>query len=963
MTLAATLLSLSFLSPLPQSPLKLPPLPAQAGASAPVQRPLSEIERFRRDLLELTGSIAKVENQLVGIGQSYPAIDDLIVEVARSARANEMGLLMLVANRYGMIRGTGRVADELKFQLLTRPLAEATRPVVETMAALMDQNPKQDARQALQDVIKGRITSARRPAAEVMVARASAADLPFALQLSSEPSLDLQLRGVDLLRAIPEPAARERLVALLSKEPAFAAAACDALVLLRDEALPPLQKLLAEPPIDRGFCYAAFAVAQIGAGGGRMLLDEKIAPTLLQRLADREALSRSLAAVALADLAFHSPVGSAVVYRDIDVAEALLDIVDSKVFVPNIDLLRRPAEQRLARMTGRVAAAGEALSWRDWWKGQREGFVGLRVHVGVTDANAAFAVVALRQDRSYVRLLAEGLADLAPLPGVQEILLTRAQMVDLVAMLQQGGFGDAEAMRDTSGLPNTRSLQLQVQGARMQVAMPAGPHAAFDALVANVERTIESELWQLYRHPADEPDRAAFWRAERRWLDANSDPLERGRRLVARVFQNWGVLSPGLRGRALQHLFARTDRRQVFTEADGGRILAILKAAPEFGEGELRLLELAAGVPGDKIWRDCVDFAARVNGGGRSAVRAVFAVIGPDAVLEALQDARPVVRRVAIDEVVAMRDLRAAARLVELIGDSDPEVQRGAVMACGQLPVAVSSRRLIEMVSAEATPAPLRRESLRALGRVGGEQAFAVLERAMGASLQEDKEAALRGLGELRDPRSSHLLAELAVHASGKDIGQLARFYLQRQGGILAVPALRHQLEVVQKPEIRTDLVLLLGGYQDTKVIPELLDLLRLKEHTTDAAELLAGTTGFDVPAQEDRVGATELWWRRNKNLPQWQWLLDGLQAAQVPTVLRAEHFVAGAGTKPVPELARLLVECKEPRLCVLVSAVLRTVTGEDYGAVGLQASLELRQSVAARYRMLGEAMEAAQGR
>jgi hypothetical protein len=146
-------------------------------------------------------------------------------------------------------------------------------------------------------------------------------------------------------------------------------------------------------------------------------------------------------------------------------------------------------------------------------------------------------------------------------------------------------------------------------------------------------------------------------------------------------------------------------------------------------------------------------------------------------------------------------------------------------------------------------------------------------------------------------------------------------------------------------------------------VIPELLDLLRVKEHTTDAAELLAGTTGFDVPAQEDRVGATELWWRRNKNLPQWQWLLDGLVAAQVPTVLRADHFVAGAGTKPVPELARLLVECKEPRLCVLVSAVLRTVTGEDYGAVGLQASLELRQSIAARYRILGEAMEAAQGR
>ena len=56
-------------------------------------------------------------------------------------------------------------------------------------------------------------------------------------------------------------------------------------------------------------------------------IERRSSRTLLQRLADREALSRSLAAVALADLAFHSPVGSAVVYRDIDVAEALLDIV------------------------------------------------------------------------------------------------------------------------------------------------------------------------------------------------------------------------------------------------------------------------------------------------------------------------------------------------------------------------------------------------------------------------------------------------------------------------------------------------------------------------------------------------------------------------------------------------------------------------------------------------------------
>nr|MBP8300320.1 hypothetical protein [Planctomycetota bacterium] len=59
---AVTLLSL-FLSPLPQSPLKLPPMPEKAGVAAPVQRPLSEIERFRKDLMELTGSVPKIEQK------------------------------------------------------------------------------------------------------------------------------------------------------------------------------------------------------------------------------------------------------------------------------------------------------------------------------------------------------------------------------------------------------------------------------------------------------------------------------------------------------------------------------------------------------------------------------------------------------------------------------------------------------------------------------------------------------------------------------------------------------------------------------------------------------------------------------------------------------------------------------------------------------------------------------------
>jgi hypothetical protein len=47
----------------------------------------------------------------------------------------------------------------------------------------------------------------------------------------------------------------------------------------------------------------------------------------------------------------------------------------------------------------------------------------------------------------------------------------------------------------------------------------------------------------------------------------------------------------------------------------------------------------------------------------------------------------------------------------------------------------------------------------------------------------------------------------------------------------------------------------------------------------------------------------------------------------------------------------------------VLSSAVLRTVTSEDFGVVTPSSATEAREGIAARYRMLTETARAAQGR
>ena len=412
----------------------------------------------------------------------------------------------------------------------------------------------------------------------------------------------------------------------------------------------------------------------------------------------------------------------------------------------------------------------------------------------------------------------------------------------------------------------------------------------------------------------------------------------------------------------LSWLLTLPKRGELTREEDGRALLQLVEKAPQFGDDEIVLLELAASAPGDEVWREVVDVASRLSSRSRAAVDRVFAVLGADRLLQALADARVDVRRAAIDQVVAVRDLRAQEQLIALFDDPDPTVRRAAVFATGQLQLAAARAPLMQRIAAEDTDLFLRRDALLAIGKIGGEGTFLMLQRALASPVQADRDAALRGLGELRDERAADQLATIFTVSRGQPSAELARVYLSRMGAALAVPALRKQLQT-QNPDVRADVVLMLGSWQDPQIVPDLVEQLQRRREPLLVAGMLAGTTGLDLDTVADPVFAIDEWYRDHRQEPQWRWLLQALQRDTIKHSLEEGQFAVSAGMVAVPELARIMVDAEHGRIRVLASAVLRTQAGADHGTLTPTTPLEVRQAIAARYREDYESARAAQGR
>ncbi|MGE0142398.1 MAG: HEAT repeat domain-containing protein [Planctomycetota bacterium] len=940
-------------------------VPQRAGSTAPQDPDARTAQNFAHGVSQLRRSLhlgqSRESATLDALAHEFDQLPERSLAMLRAADADiAYGALRVLARH-----GGAEHVRELEYLLLTRSFGSSTDAALETLALL--------AQEAANDRLFACLVSSRAPvrfhAERLLATRLRPEDLDRVLDLSRGSQGDVRIKSVRLLGAFPgEAKARERLVIALGEDSLVADAAVEALIAHGPDHVDDLRSILAQPANGRAFGYAAVVLAALAdADPARMPWTEAMREPLLAEIDMPDPFQRCAVAMGLCDLAMASDDLGGDRYRDQAVLAALVDVAAPSVFIPHLSRLKGLALPRLVRFAGRDLGVSP-LAWRQWFgeiataSASTTPFVGTRRAATIDATNAS--LVALHWRGSEVPLVLRGVDAPAQAPEQGfEFLLTDGDVTELVDALKTAGF-----MRpsQSTGERDPRSLELRIGAARV-VTDPATPSVVLDRLAARLMTSARAQYWQLWRDPVAEPDEEAWWRAELRWRDANPDPAVRAARSRSRLIAALGR-EKGIRRRiAFDELVLLPKLRETLTVADGKALLAAVAADRSWDETSFRLVELAMVAPDESTWREAVEAARAADEQGLAkepVLPRVFALLGPERLLECLEAASPAVRRVAMIEVGRLRDLRAAP-ILERIASADAEtleLRMLAVRSLGALRAPQSRDVLIQALTRDGLDAGLRRTIWVALGQIGGPGVFDVLRRAMATPDESDRIALVRALGALRDPEAAYALAEVVVLRGDDALGSIALEMLRQQGDKLAAPAMRPHLKDAD-PTARRLFALALGEFQDPAALPEQFALLEDERSRLRAVSAIAATTGRDVFAENDRAAVLRAWWESQRGRTQGEWFLEALASAEVSTSLTAADLAPGMGALAVPELTRLAMELDPPHLRALAGRLLRVTTGEDFGVISPATPQTQRLAICDRYRLHVEAARAAAGK
>lgn len=919
--------------------------PPQQDPGAPVRDGLQQ--RFQETVRGLRRSVhlAKHKEQaiLLQLAEDYDAVADRAVKLARQAPPDLMYGVMRVLATYG-----GREhAEEIRFLLLTRKFGKATRIAVETMHTLA----REEGKQSLFDCLVSANSALRKHAAALLRTRLSPDDGPRLIEIA-EQQPRIKIRALNLLGEVATEAARRYLLESLSSKPRYAEQACRGLIAQGEAVVPDLQAILSKAARGRAFAYAAFALVRIGEMVARDLFTDEMREHLIAELDMPDRFVNSVASIALANMAWNSSDGSGKRYRDGMIIDRLVRVVAPTEYIAHLSMLQPCAQRQLTRFSGKDYHHRKDL-WRSWALAVAgTSYVGNRRRLDLAEADADQAVLTWEGRRQVMRFHGPAVYDLEKLEHSQDYVLSGGEILDLLANLAEAGFM-AEA-QSASSTVDSRSLQLSVGSASCRTE-PAVDPVILNSIAATLHRCASDQRWQIYRNPDLQVDPVEYWRVEERWISEHPDDQARNRRLKQHILGVLPTLNHERYRLAVQHLASLPDLEILLEASDGDAFLLALRSRPELDELAFDLMDLSLLVPADDLWPSLLALAEeRFETGGRQAMARIFALLGPDRILESLRNGSKLVRIAVMDELAQLRDARAIPDLLTLVDSADADLRSSAVYVLGRLQARAGRQPLLTLLERDdqqMDPA-LRRITWVALARIGGDEVLPVLQSASVFTDPADRRSVIQALGALDHPSAARELARMYARWGDNSYGQLAMQNLRMKGDLVASPILRDMM-VTGNQRIRRQIVVLLAEFQDQAALPELFNMLTENPHHLQEIALIAGITGQDATERNDRIGYLRAWYRANFSLPQAGWFLDALGQYGIEHRLELEQLRGNGDLTAVPELTRLLVEAPVPHLRSLAARILRIITQEDYGVVGIHTDEARRRSIAERYLYL----------
>ncbi|MHC5071908.1 MAG: HEAT repeat domain-containing protein, partial [Planctomycetota bacterium] len=631
--------------------LPTPKPPERQPQDVPLKR--NDVDQFQRAVFNLRRSrhapTKEVEAILRQLRHDFDEPNRLALRLAGKVDADQLFGMMRVLQRYG----NEKDADELQFLLLTRSMGNATEITARTMTELKADQGK--AKAYLLDLLRARFAAVRKVASELLKERVDSSDLPRLLQLSHSQKSDVRRKVIRLLGCIPEPASRKRLLQIMVRNAGLAGVACTALVAHGPTAVPDLQAIASQPAANWAFGYAALALARLEEATGKHYVLPAMVPHLRAELAGRDPFLRATAAIALVSLARRSAIDDKHEIDDRAVVDGLLLVVAPVEFVADLNLLQNFATDKLIQFSGEDFP-GRTDAWRSWWSDSRKFFVGMRQRIEVTEENAGHALLLWADPEGKIVFRGEKIPSQKDADGLHQFILAPAEFISLIAKLEELGF--MTSRRSAAGATAERTLDLRLAGARVRLRLPPAEQPFVIELHKTLLQAAHAQRWQRYRDPSVQPDLTPFWRAERKWMAAH--PGEHDQRLKERILARLPHLEGAARKQALSDLTSIQSLRKLISEVDGVALLQQVAKAKEIDDATFQLIEVALLAPGDTIWRRALGvLERRMTQAADKYVARMFALLGADKVLAALEHPSVSVRIAAMHEIAKSRDLRA----------------------------------------------------------------------------------------------------------------------------------------------------------------------------------------------------------------------------------------------------------------------------------------------------------------